>query len=286
MRSAPGFPDVSPNCADTDESATHLREEPARFFSTITSLNNFDNLEVRNVIRGVIDPTQREVCFIGNYYRAFANIESILALNHVKHVQAVAASARGLFEIAVDVALIDRIAQGPEKMIAFVDVEKLRSAQTIIDFKTSNPDAKVDTSIFEQFIAVESCRILALRDSLWPKGHHVQHWSLMKMAKRVKQLGTPFDELYAVEYPRLSWYVHSGLTGVTNLKQESFELMAGIAFTIAVGSYMKILTAVIREFQLDKADPKILDRMDYAKMAPWTDSEQQAGELWQELGLD
>jgi len=108
----------------------------------------------------------------------------------------------------------------------------------------------------------------------------------MKMANRVKDLGAPFDELYAVEYPRLSWYVHSGLTGITNLNRESFELMAGIAFTIAVKSYMEILTAVIREFKLDKADPKIMERMDYAKMAPWTDGEQQAGQLWQELGLD
>ena len=73
---------------------------------------------------------------------------------------------------------------------------------------------------------------------------------------------------------------------MTNLKRESFELMAGIAFTIAISSYMKILTLVIREFKLDKADPKILDRMDYAKTAPWTDGEQQAGQLWQELGLD
>ena len=29
-----------------------LREEPARFFSTLTSLNNFDKIEIRNVIRG------------------------------------------------------------------------------------------------------------------------------------------------------------------------------------------------------------------------------------------
>ncbi len=263
-----------------------LRDEPARFFSTITSLNNFDKIEVRNVIRGVIDPTQREVCFIANYCRAFANIESILVLNHVKHVQAIAAAARGLFEIAVDVALIDRVPQGPEKMMAFMDVEKMRSAQAIVDFKASHPDAATDTSIFEQFLAAESSRIVALRDSLWPKRPDVQHWSLMKMANRVKDLGAPFDELHAVEYPRLSWYVHSGLTGVANLSRESFELMAGIAFTITVKSHAEILTAVIRGFKLDKADPKIMERMDYAKMVPWTEGEQQAGQLRWELGLD
>jgi hypothetical protein len=108
----------------------------ARFFSTLTSLNSFDKLEIRDVIRGLLSPTQREICFTANYYRAFANVESILALNHVKHVQGIASAARGLFEIAVDVALIDQVPQGPEKMVALIDVEKMRSAQAIIDFTT------------------------------------------------------------------------------------------------------------------------------------------------------
>jgi hypothetical protein len=44
--------------------AQTLREEPARFFSTLTSLNEFDKKEVRNIIRVVLNPTQRETCFI------------------------------------------------------------------------------------------------------------------------------------------------------------------------------------------------------------------------------
>jgi hypothetical protein len=95
-----------------------LREESARFFATLTSLNEFDKIEMRNVIPGLIEPTQREICFTANYYRAFANVESILALNHAKHIQGIASAARAFFEIAVDVALIDKVPQGPEKMVA------------------------------------------------------------------------------------------------------------------------------------------------------------------------
>ncbi len=263
-----------------------LREEPARFFSTLTSLNNFDKIEIRNVIRGLIDPKQREICFTANYYRAFANVESILALNHVKHIQGIASAARGLFEIAVDVALIDQIPQGPEKMLALIDVEKMRSAQAIIDFKAANSGAQVDATTFQEFIRLEGPRITALRDSLWPNRPDVQHWSLLKMQKRVERLGQPFDELYAVEYPRLSWYIHSGLTGFANLQKESFELMAGIAFTIAVKAYMALMTAIIDEFKLDKHDPKIKTRMQYARMVPWTDGEEQASQLRKELGLE
>lgn len=264
----------------------NLREEPARFFSTLTSLNNFDKLEIRNVIRGLLNPTQRDICFTANYYRAFANVESVLALNHVKHVQGIASAARGLFEIAVDVALIDQIPQGPEKMIAHIDVEKMRSAQAISDFKAANPAAQVDATTFQEFIRLEGTRIIALRDSLWPNRPDVQHWSLLKMQKRVEKLGQPFNELYAVEYPRLSWYIHSGLTGFANLQKESFEFMAGIAFTIAVRSYMALMTAIIDEFELDKHDPKVKTRMQYAQMVPWTDGEVQAAQLRKELGLE
>lgn len=252
----------------------------------MTSLNEFDKLELRNVIRGLLNPTQREVCFTANYYRAVANVESILALNHVKHVQGIASAARGLFEIAVDVALIDKIPEGPTKMLALIDVEKMRSAQAIVDFKVANPTAQVDVTIFQEFIRLEGGRITELRDCLWPNRPDVQHWSLLKMSKRVEMLGQPFSEIYAVEYPRLSWYVHSGLTGFANLQKESFELIAGIAFVIAVKSYVTLMAVLIDEFKLNRHDPKIEARMRYAQMIPWTDGQEQAAQLRLELGLD
>jgi hypothetical protein len=121
-------------------------------------------------------------------YRAFAHVESILALNHVKHVQGIASAARGLFEIAVDVAL-DQVSRAPEKMLALIDVEKMRSAQAIIDFKAANPTAQVDATTFQEFIRLEGARITAVRDSLWPGRPDVQHWSLFKMQKRVETVG-------------------------------------------------------------------------------------------------
>ena len=251
-------------------------EEPARFFSTLTSL---DKLEIRNVIRCILSPTPREICFTANYYRAFANVESILALNHAKHIQGIASAVRSLLEIAVDVALIDQVPQGVEKMLALIDVEKMRAAQAIVDFKAANSTAQVDAAIFQQFLAQESARIIALRDSLWRERPDVQHWSLMKMQKRVEKLGQPYHELYAVEYPRLSWCIHSGLTGFANLEKEWCEFMAGIAFTIAIKSYMALMSEIIKEFKLDKADPKITAKMQYAQMRPWTDDEQQDAQL-------
>jgi hypothetical protein len=271
---------------DSETPAPEIRpEHPARFFSSLTSLEEFDKLEIRNVIKGIVTPTQHEICYIANYHRAVANVGSILALNQVRHVQAIASTARGLFEIAVDVALINKIPNGPEKMLALIDVEKLRAAQAVVEFKAASPTAQDNPAIFQEFINLEGARITALRDSLWPNRPDVQHWSLLKMKKRTDLLGPPFDRIFAVEYPRLSWYVHSGLTGIANLPPGSFELMAGIAFTIAIESYMQIMGTMIDKFKLTKADPKIKTRMLFAKMAPWTDDQRQAFQLQQELGL-
>jgi hypothetical protein len=86
----------------------------------------------------------------------------------------------------VDVALIDQVSGGPEKMVALIDVDKMRSAQAIIDFEATNSTAQADATAFQEFIRLEGARIItALRDSLWPSRPDVQHWSLLKMQKRV-----------------------------------------------------------------------------------------------------
>jgi hypothetical protein len=173
----------------------NLREEPARFFSTLTSLNNLDKLEIRHIIRGLLNPTQREVCFTANYYRVLAHVESILALNHVKNIQGIASAARGLVEIAVDVALIDQVSRGPEKMLALIDVEKMRSAQAIIDFNAANPTVQVDDYNFSRV------------HQIGRRPHYCNARFLMARPARcpalvpAQTLGQPFNAIYAVEYP-------------------------------------------------------------------------------------
>jgi hypothetical protein len=49
---------------------------------------------------------------------------------------------------------------------------------------------------------------------------------------------------------------------------------------------MALMTAIIYEFKLDKHDPMIKTRMQYAQMVPWTDGEEEASQLRRELGLE
>ena len=184
---------------------------PERCYTMLKSLNAFDKQELRGVVRGLLAKTDRDTCFIGNYYRAVANVETLLSLKSAKDLQAIAMVARGLFELAVDIKLIDAIPEAVQKLLAFSDVEKLRAARKIVKFKAANPAAKVDASIYDTFITNNAQRIEAQRNAVWPGVKKVEHWSGLKLYQRVARLKAPFDEIYEVNYPQLSWYVHSGL---------------------------------------------------------------------------
>jgi hypothetical protein len=256
---------------------------PQRYYTTLKSLNEFDKREIRGVVRGLLAKTDRDNCFIGTYYRAGANVETLLSLKTAKDLQAIAMVARGLFELTVDVKLIDLIQDAVKKIATFSDVEKLRAARKIVGFKTAHPDAAVDASIHDSFIASNAKRIEAQRNSVWPDVKSLKHWSGMDLPRRVELLKAPFDEIYEVEYPRLSWYVHSGLTGFVNLKAETFNMLAANQNKLAGECYFAVLSAIIDEFGIEKADAKIKNKLKLAKMLPFTDGPNEAKALELEL---
>ena len=96
-----------------------------RFYAMVDSLHKFDELEVKGVIRTLLSTSERERCFIATYYRASGNVASLLELKQPRHFQAIAMLARSLFELAVDIKLIDLIPDSPMKIREFSDVEKL-----------------------------------------------------------------------------------------------------------------------------------------------------------------
>jgi hypothetical protein len=180
-----------------------------KFYHLLKSYNNFDQVEILGVIQSQLSTTPEEQCFIGTYFRAKRNAESILDLKHEKHFQAAAMLARGIFELAVDIKMLNIIPGCALKMLAFNEVEKLRCARKVISYQTALPDADVDTAIFQAYIDTNATRIDALRENIWPKMADRQHWTGLRLAERVSQAGASMGKIYEVNYPRLSWYVHS-----------------------------------------------------------------------------
>src|SRR5882724_3346947 len=107
------------------------QETTDRFFTMVKSLDSFDRAEVRAVVNTIMSPSRREQCFIGTYRRTVANIATLQELKNTMHFQAIAMIARALFELAVDIKLMDIVPESCQKMTEFIDVEKLRCARKI-----------------------------------------------------------------------------------------------------------------------------------------------------------
>jgi|HubBroStandDraft_4_1064222.scaffolds.fasta_scaffold155626_3 hypothetical protein len=118
---------------------------------------------------------------------------------------------------------------------------------------------------------------------MWPSAAQVTHWSLMNMEQRAQFLGLTFERTYQLYYSLLSWYVHSGTTGLSSLTTETFANLCGVAYTIITESYCVILESVIDEFGIHRADEKLKDKITLAKMLPFTESPEQANQLRREL---
>jgi hypothetical protein len=264
-------------------SAANTKAE--QMHAVVMSIREFDKLTLAGVLSAVIKPSPRENCFLGTYYRTAGNIDSLLALNSAKHFQAAAILARSLFELAVDIKLVDKVHGGWAKMVFFADVEKLRSARKMIDFAKSNPGRIIDVSSQTEFVTKNAKRIEINCKTLWPqtKLSDLKSWSEMNLSKRAELLGEPFDEMYNFYYPRLSWYVHSGLTGVLDLPSDFFPMVHGYALSLSVACYSNILETVIHEMKLDLADDKIHKTLKYATLLPFTKTSEEELELFHEL---
>ncbi|MGO9340396.1 MAG: hypothetical protein ACLPY1_23220 [Terracidiphilus sp.] len=258
------------------------KETAQRFHASLTSMMQFDEIEIRGVIGTIINPSDRESCFLLIYHRTAANVASLSKLNGQQHFQAITMLARNLFELSVDIKLIDKIIDSVPKMIAHVEVEKLRAAKKIVAYKKRYPAIALDDSLYQSYIASEGSRIEANKAKLWPGARRIDGWPNMNLKDRSELLGHPYDETYEVEQPRMSWQVHSGLTGVANLKAETFTHMAGVGIGSCIKSYETILSAVIDEFKIDKADDKIKGKLEVSKLLPFADDDKEARALFRE----
>ncbi|HKW88688.1 MAG TPA: DUF5677 domain-containing protein [Candidatus Acidoferrales bacterium] len=222
-----------------------------------------------------MSPTHRDNCFVGTYYRTLGNVETLLRLDKSKDFQAISMLARALFELSVDSKLLEVVPDAWGKMLAFADVEKLRAANKIIDFKKMNPSAEIETAVYDSFVAQNSLRTTKLQKSIWLGVNKLRHWSGLKLSRRVTLVKSPFGQVYAVDYPRLSWYAHSGLTGMLNVQAITFVHLCAYAFHIAATAYWESLMSVIREFKISKANEKIEKQLKVAKLLPFTNSPEQ-----------
>jgi len=254
-----------------------------RLYTVIKSLNEFDKKEVHGVMSGLLAETAKDRCFKGIYLRAKANVESLLSLRYAKDFQAIAMITRSMFELAVDMKLMKQIPDAELKIATFSEVEKLRAAKMIVAFKSGRQPASVDTTVQALFIKNNEVRIEAERKAVWGPKAKVSHWSGMSLRERAALLKEPFEEVYEVKYPQLSWYTHAaGLTGF-DLKASSYEALASTHHSLAAQLYKLLLRVIIDEYHFVKWDSRILDKMKQAELMPFMDTDDELATLEREL---
>jgi hypothetical protein len=254
-----------------------------RFHTVVKSLDEFNNAEVLPFVKRISEPTDRESCIFGIYYRTVTNARTLLRLTDPSHYQAISMITRSLIELSVDIRLLIMTPDGVEKIIAFDKSERLRAARSIVECIEKSGKTERDLSGYQAFIAVNEQSVFAERERLWPNLGRVDHWSGLNLRRRVELLGAPFDELYKLNYARLSWSVHAGLAGVFGLNPQAFLLLCGTALPVAVDCYIETLGTIIQELNLREADSKIDNKLLLAKRLPFTDNPEEVRRLRETL---
>lgn len=266
-------------------------ENAGLFHAVLRSLKEFNDIEFKNVIHGLINPTDRENCFLACYTRAVANVDTLLDMTQVRNVQAIAMLARTMIEIAADIRLIDVIPDAVPKILIQTQIEKLKAAQRVTSYASSHTlETPVHIAPYQEFILKKKNWIEAEADKLWPGVaiKYINHWSRLDMAARVQLLKQPLEEQYELFYRMLSWQVHSGSTGIMGLPKETFVHLCTLGYRIGAVTFEEVLKAVAKEFKLSAAIEAIDKKMEFAKYCPLTKGENEEElqrQIKRELGL-
>lgn len=213
----------------------------------------------------------RDNCVKGLWYRAYCWLQSLPKLNSPSDFQLFASANRGLMEITVDLALLhqDKTNSSGWKMFQWNLSDKLKGAEAIIRYlKENNIEVSDQYSEYQEFISSEKDNILRIRNAIWKKDEHPKRWTgkgnLFDELKEVDEVlkksivelfGMSLSQYYRTEYKRMSWYVHSGVSGIWNMPEESYPLL-GAFFLNGCANFGLLSThIVLKDLGLDKHLP-------------------------------
>jgi hypothetical protein len=252
----------------------------------LTSLRKFDEAEIDPVCRGQISLSPIEECRIVQYLRVQRNIDSMIALAHVAHFQALSMLARSIFELTVDLRLMPFVPDVADRMKCFQSLESLKAVKAAIE-RSKEPNGSPVSKRLSDFEATRKVSIETRASQLWgSKFNFISHWSGLKLKQRVSQIADDhISHVYVYTYRTMSWQTHPGLQGSYGLPASAFPTIANSALNLAVFAYLEVLRLMISTLGLDKYDHLIGAKLNFAHTLPYTDSQEEELELRQNLGL-
>ncbi len=204
------------------------------FFAGTEVAYDFSSKVIVPLLLGQLKTSPKEQAVIGTYLRMYGWIGSLVALDSVKHLQAVAAAVRSLFELSLDLLLLakDSTGEATVKYQAFIEVERFRVAGNLETFYVANPPLK---KLFDPQKLLgqpgQQGKVNALIQKHWPgssKRGGPEHWSGISAAARAKKLGPEKEKFYREYYPVLSWHIHPSLVGYAGASKEVLEAASAL----------------------------------------------------------
>ncbi len=252
----------------------------------LTSLREFDRREVEGVLSTLVDVTKREECFYALYLRAQRNVDTLIELKHVAHFQAAAMLGRAIFELSMDVQMLVKTPDGDLRMRVYKSLELLRAALSLIKHEDDQPSRQT-SSERHRYVTESGPLVERQAHTLWPgaKLAGLKHWTGLNVAERARNLGTETNALYVHSYQQFSWYTHSGIQGTLDVPPDHFPRVSGMALSLSVVSYSRLLGAVARAMQITTHDQSFDRKLELALGLPRTETEADELKLRREIGL-
>jgi hypothetical protein len=271
-----------------DKKVSEALENTGLFYWILKSMKKFNDQEINGVISGQLKTNDRENCFLLVYWRSVNNVDSMLELANVRHFQTIANLARTMLELAADAHLLKCIPDSVEKLLYFNRLEKLRAARGILMYESNHTlSIGLNSSPYKVFVATQEQQIEQDGARLWPNIQlkYLKHWTGLNLEQRTQRVGQPLEEIYELYHRMLSWYVHSGGSGVMGLPPETFPVICTLGYRVAALTFEEVIRQVTKEFKLNIVDDSIYKKLEYAKALPLTNSPEQELQLAKELGL-
>jgi hypothetical protein len=209
----------------------------------------------------------RQLAFAAIGDRMIGHARVVPKLNSLVYQQSVTAAERSLIELWLDLQILhlNIFPDGPERIFAFAEYQKLLSARRTVQFFAEHPVLDRDptsTAPHRRFIQQNAARIDEQTHTYWGKPtkgvRQVEHWSSLKLKDRAKAVGSEAQLLVIYGYDMRNFSVHSGISALVNVPPGALELI----HVQSVGNVAQCMMDALRVLGKELAISKTIEPYD------------------------